>query len=123
MQLATFAHRDGDDARAAQLQREAIAIRRAHGDIRGVAEILASIGDYLTERGRHEVAAKVAARSNAIFEDIGGRGIPWVVQSNEATLAAARKELGASAFDAAVATGQALSVDDAIEVALHTLEQ
>jgi hypothetical protein len=69
------------------------------------------------------VAAKVAARSNAIFDDIGGRGIPWVVQSNDATLAAARNHLEASAFAATVVSGQALSVDDAIELALCTLEQ
>jgi hypothetical protein len=58
-----------------------------------------------------------------MFEDIGGRGVAWVVEGNEATVAAAREELGAAACDAAVAAGEALSADDVIDLALRTLEQ
>ena len=56
----------------------------------------------------------------ALREEIGG-GEPWIARMNEHTLSAIRGRLDKDAFAAAWEQGRTLTLDDAVRLALTTL--
>ena len=56
-----------------------------------------------------------------MFEGIGARP-PWLARMNEETLTAVREQLGEAAVAEAWEQGRALTVDEAVALALDSLE-
>nr|MBA3332839.1 tetratricopeptide repeat protein [Actinomycetota bacterium] len=70
--------------------------------------------------GRAGMAAQVFARAEALREEIGAREYTWIAEMNEGTLAIIRTQLDEAAFDEAWEQGRALTVDEAVALALDT---
>jgi non-specific serine/threonine protein kinase len=114
LSLGMLEHQTGDGERAVSLVREALQIRAGLGDKRGLAECLESLG--MISGGDHAVRALAAAAS--LREALGAEAAPERRAAIDRTLTTARSELGNEAFAAAWKTGRALSVEDAVSLAL-----
>lgn len=72
--------------------------------------------------GRVRTAAQLLSSSEALHEEIGAGVAWWAATRNERTLTAVRTQLEEAALAEAWEQGQALTVDDAIALALDSLE-
>lgn len=68
-----------------------------------------------------ETAVRLISCFEALREEIGG-GEAWVARMNEETLATIRTQLDEAAFTDAWKQGQALTADEAVALALQSLE-
>ena len=97
---------------------ESLALQRELGNKQGIGECLAGLAAAAAASGQPERAAEVFAASAALVADIG---IP-LSPVDQLTLAqdmdAVRARLGTSAWEAAWATGSALSTDEAVQLAV-----
>jgi predicted ATPase/class 3 adenylate cyclase len=116
-QLATLAFDDGRNAEAREMLREALRINRDHDIPGGIVENLCIFASFLASEGRPEIAARVLSRAGVLRDEIGGVS-SWVGEMNEKTLATVRTQLGEAAFADAWEQGEALTVDEAIALAL-----
>jgi class 3 adenylate cyclase len=69
-----------------------------------------------------EVDTRVLARSEALREEIGGVQYAWIAELNEGTLAIVRAELDEAALAEAWEDGRALTLDEAVALALAAVE-
>jgi len=118
-QLAKFALDQGRAQDALGMLKESLRIYRDL-DIRGgIAENLCHFADVLVAEGRAEMAARLLSRVEVLGEEVGG--VPsWVGEMNEKTLTTIRAQLDEAAFAEAWERGQALSVDEAVALALDS---
>ena len=118
-QLAKFALNQGRAQDALGMLKESLRIYRDL-DIRGgIAENLCHFADVLVAEGRAEMAARLLSRVEVLGEEVGG--VPsWVGEMNEKTLTTIRAQLDEAAFAEAWERGQALSVDEAVALALDS---
>jgi predicted ATPase/class 3 adenylate cyclase len=115
--LVRFAFDEDRHDDALLMLRELIVMWRRLGDLRRVAVILGRLAYPLAQLQRPEAATQLLARSLGLFEETGA-SVPWTAVENEETLAVIRTQLDQAAFDAAWERGRALTVDDAIALAL-----
>ena len=113
-QLALERH-DAADATRLYLQSSQVSI--AIDDVMAVAQTLAGLAGVALLGKEPERAARWLAAAKAYLEGIGASTIGYDEQYGRA-LAAARAALTASAFDAAWAAGQTLSLDQAVAEAI-----
>lgn len=108
----------GDVGRAAALFAEALAIQREVGNTLGIAECLTGYAGIAAARRRPEQAAQIFGVVDALR--VTAEGVVWPPEQVEYArhLAATRAQLDAGAFLAAWQTGQALSLDEALTVAV-----
>nr|MDQ2831208.1 tetratricopeptide repeat protein [Chloroflexota bacterium] len=117
-------HAQGDDACAALSHGEGLAMFHAIGDRLGVAESLEGLaavagrmGAARHKQGRTERAVRLLGAAAALREEVGSPLTPVERRAYEREVAGLRAALGDARFDAAWASGQALSLQQAINEA------
>ncbi len=119
--LAIVAVDDGRVEEARSLLKENFPMYLELDDLRGTGENLCRCAHALAAAGEAVTAAQLLGGSDAVFEGIGARP-PWLARMNDQTLAAVRDELEEPAVDEAREQGQALTVDEAVALALGSLD-
>ena len=108
----------GDTRRAAALFGESLTLMRQLGDTRAVAHCLAALAGTAARGGDDERAARLFAAADALLDGIGARLDPADRAERDRQVAATRARLGDAAFEAALAQGRALSLEQAAAEAL-----
>jgi hypothetical protein len=90
-------------------------------DLRGTGENLCRCAHALAAEGNAVTAAQLLGGSDAVFEGIGARP-PWLARMNDQTLAAILEKLEEPAVAEAREHGRALTVDEAVALALESLD-
>jgi predicted ATPase/DNA-binding CsgD family transcriptional regulator len=116
--LGLVAWRQGDAARAVADLSESLALRRELGERPGIAECLEGLAAVAAGTGRPDRAARLLGAAGALRAALGAPLPPIDRPDHEATVAATRAALGGTAFAAAWADRQALSLDEAEAYAL-----
>jgi adenylate cyclase len=109
----------GDYETACTLYSEGLTINRDLGNRRAIAYLLEDIGCLAILQGQPERALRLVGAAEALREDIGAPLAPTEKEDLERRLAPARRALSEEAAAAAVAAGQAMSVEQAIDYALQ----
>lgn len=118
-QLATLAFDDGRVQDALAMLKEALGINRDHDMPEGIVENLCIFAKFLAAQGRAEMAVQLMSSAEVLRDEIGGTS-SWVAEMNVKTLATIRAQLDDAAFAEAWEQGRALTVDEAIALALDT---
>ena len=117
-QLAIFARDEGRLKDAAAMLRDAIRIEHRLGAVLELAIDLGRLASVLAVSGRAGTAARLLSSSEALTERLGA-GVPWWAgRRNEQTFATIRAQLDEFAAAEARERGRALTVDDAVSLAL-----
>ncbi|MEJ7568640.1 MAG: tetratricopeptide repeat protein [Gaiellaceae bacterium] len=119
--MAWLAVSEGRVQDALPLLKESLRIKRDLGNPFEIATGLCSVASAITAAGRVETAVRLISCFEALREEIGG-GEAWVARMNEETLATIRTQLDEAAFTDAWKQGQALTADEAVALALQSLE-
>jgi predicted ATPase len=104
------------------LLRRSLVIWREAGDRTGLMEVLFSFADALAADGRAATAATLLSRGEALKEEIGGTE-RWVARMNERTLAKVQAKLDDAEFAEAWETGQKLTSDEAVALAVTSSDE
>jgi predicted ATPase/class 3 adenylate cyclase len=118
-QLARFALDEGRGDDALAMLQESLRINCDLGMRGGVVENLTSFAHALAVTGKQERAARLLSASQALAEEIGA-DITWVGEVREETLAVIRRELDEAAVAEAWEQGRALTLDEAVALALES---
>jgi predicted ATPase/class 3 adenylate cyclase len=119
--LAEVAYLQGDFARSCELYRESLSLRRELGDRSGIADSLEGLATALAPQGGGLAVARIMAAARKLREEIGSPPTPYKRETYDRRIAAARAAMrDGDAFDRAWEEGRALSLDDAIALALAT---
>jgi predicted ATPase/class 3 adenylate cyclase len=122
LSLAVLADRVRDEGRvrdALAMLKASLRISRNLGERVEIADVLGRLASTLAVAGRAGMAARLLSSSMALHEKIGSRRF-WVAQRNEETLATIRTQLDEAAFAEAWDQGQALTVDEAVALAMDS---
>jgi len=117
-QLASYARDEGRVEDALAMLKESLGILRELDDRLGIAENLGRFARALAVAGRPEEAAGMLGSSEALYEETGGGVLSWVAKMNEETRAIIRSTLDTAALAEAWEQGQALTLDEAVALAL-----
>jgi predicted ATPase len=121
-QLALFARDEGRLQDAAAMLREAICIEHDLGALLELAISLGRLASVLALAGSAGKAARLLSSSEALAENLGA-GVPWWARKrNEQTFATVRTQLNEAAAAEALASGRALTVDEAVSFALDAAD-
>ena len=107
---------------ALPLQNASLQIRRELGNRVEIGMSLCGVARAITVVGSVETAARLISCFEALREEIG-RGEPWVARMNEQTLATVHTQLDEAAFAEAWEQGRLLTLDEAVTLALSTLDE
>ena len=113
-QLALLALAEGQLDAARELGLESLAIRRALGQRQGLAHTLETLARVTAPQGRVAAAARLWGAAEALRQALGTPLPPVEQAEHEQWVAAARQQLGAAAWRAEWAAGQALPLDEAV---------
>jgi predicted ATPase/class 3 adenylate cyclase len=119
-QLALYARRDGRIADALSMHKDSLRIRYKLGDRPAIAENLCRFARTLADAGKTETAARLLAGAEALRQQIGSASVHAVATMNDETLSIIHSQLGESALAEAWEQGQALTVDEAVALALDS---
>ncbi|HEU0245754.1 MAG TPA: tetratricopeptide repeat protein, partial [Gaiellaceae bacterium] len=120
--LAWLAVGEGRAQDSLPLLHQSLLIKRESGDRVQIATGLSSTARALAAVGRR---METAARLIACFESLSGEigaGEAWVTRMNEETLPKIRAQLDDAAFNEAWEQGQNLTLDEAVALALSSLD-
>jgi predicted ATPase/class 3 adenylate cyclase len=117
-QLAILVRDEGRLPDAVAMLREAIRIEHGLGSVLELAIDLGRLASVLAVAGRAPEAAQLLSSSEALTEKLGARVPWWAGRRNEQTLATIRTQLDTAAAAKAWEHGQALTVDEAVALAL-----
>ena len=123
LSLGLVTHRVGDHGRAAALLREGLDLSREIGAKDLLIGGLGKIAQVAAAKGQPLQAARLAAASEASRDFLGKPPTPAERADHEALVLALRTVLGEQALAAAWAGGRALSLDDAVTLALEVAAQ
>jgi non-specific serine/threonine protein kinase len=112
----------GRSAEALGPLRESIATFAILEDTWGILNVLSQAVHPLAELGELQRAARLLGASHALRERIGAELLPVLQQAEDRGLAVTRAHLDETAFEAAVAAGRGLSLDEAIAEVLRPTE-
>jgi tetratricopeptide (TPR) repeat protein len=121
--LARVALCRGQAARAVELCREEVDFQHREAGRPDLVEALEPLAWALVADGQHDLGTRLLACAAREREEMGFVRYPVDRPYQERALDAARAGLGAAAFDAAWAKGEALSLEEAIEMAKETSHQ
>ena len=122
MDVGAIAHLAGDTATAAQAYAESLAIWRDLGESWWSASPLTGVAGLACAFGRYEQAARLLGVAARLWEVSGGAAAPHERVREEIAAAAARSALGEAVFANERASGSQMSMERAIEEALHITE-
>jgi predicted ATPase/class 3 adenylate cyclase len=114
--------REGRVQDALSMLKEAYRIDRNHGDRLEIALDLCRFAAALAAAGRAGTATRLLSRSDALREEIGVPFRAWGAEMNERTLSAIRTQLDEAALSEAWEAGRVLTVDEAVALALDSLD-
>jgi len=117
--LGETALAQGDAALATTHLTEALELFKDMRDRAGMAWCLAGLAGAAALGEEPERAAWLWGAAEALRDSIGARPAPAARATRERLMAQARAQLGATAFEAAWAAGQAVSQERALAVAMH----
>jgi tetratricopeptide (TPR) repeat protein len=120
--LAEYALYDGRVQDALPMLKESTRIYSNLGERHEIGVNLCRFARAYAMLGSARSAARVLARSEALREEIGGVQYAWIAELNEGTLAIVRAELDEAALAEAWEEGRALTLDDAVALALAAVE-
>jgi tetratricopeptide (TPR) repeat protein len=120
--LAIIAVDEGRVDDAVSMLKESHRIHRDLGDPIGVARGLCRVARVLASIERAGTAARLLSTAEALHEEVGASVRPWLAKMNEETLTAVREQLDETAFAEAWEQGGALTADDALALALDSLD-
>jgi predicted ATPase/class 3 adenylate cyclase len=116
--LAEVTLREGELDLGIERLCESMRLRRELGDRHGIAETLEGCARHAILSGRHDHAARLLGAAHALREEIGVTISGAERDEVERNLEDIREALGSSVFDALSAKGRALTMDQAVEMAL-----
>ncbi len=119
--LANIAVSQGRVEDALSMLKENHPIYRDVGDLLGSAVNLCRFARALAFAGRAATAARLLSCFEALRKEIGGSEV-WVTRDNQETLTMIRTQLDDAAFAEAWAQGRALTADEAVALALDSLD-
>ena len=120
--LASYAVEEGRVEDALSMATETLRIDCDLGDRHGIAVALCRCAGALAIAGKARPAAMLLASSEALHEEIGANVLPYLASGNEQTLATIRTQLDETALAEALERGQMLTVDEAVALALDSLD-
>ena len=109
----------GDQERGEALAREAVMYKHAIDDRHGLAMVLETLAWMAAEAGQHERAACLLGSAGRVRDEISLGLMELFRLQHERTVAIAVQGLGCTAFDAAVARGRAMTIDDGVVFAVE----
>ena len=118
--LAMLALDDGRLADARAMLEDAYGIDRDIGNIIFVSVDLARFAAICAAEGRMDAATRLLARSEALRDEIRWTPESWAAEEYEKTLGAVREQLDEAAFAEAWEQGRALTLDEAVALALDS---
>ncbi|HEY8631033.1 MAG TPA: hypothetical protein VIL73_10925, partial [Gaiellaceae bacterium] len=119
--LACYVRDDGRVEEALSMLNESYRIVRNLGDRVESADILSRFAEILGSARRPTTAARLLSCSETLREEFGA-GRSWVASRNEGTLALIRAQLDETAFTEAWEQGRALTADEAVALAMDSLD-
>ena len=120
--LGEYAINDGRLDQGAAMLRQSVRLFRDLGERERQAENACRFARALVAAGSPSIAARLLASAEALQEEIGAGRSPWLVEMNERTLRAIHAQLDDVAFAEAWEHGRALAVDDAVALAVDSLD-
>jgi predicted ATPase/class 3 adenylate cyclase len=117
--LSGIALREGRVRDALSMLKEAYRLDRDGGYIGEIALDLYDFAELLAAQGIAGTAARLLSRGEALREEIGEGLESWAAEMNEKTLTTIRAQLSAAAFDEAWEQGRALTIGEAVALALE----
>jgi tetratricopeptide (TPR) repeat protein len=120
--LAQFATDEGRHLDALAMLEEAYRLDCEFGDPHEIAMDLIWFARALAFAGRAGTAARLLSRSEATHEELGMTYPAWVAARKEEAMSRAQAQLEQVAFAEAWEQGRALTVDEAVSLALTALE-
>ena len=120
--LAGFAVNEGRTQDALSMLKEVYRIDRAVGEVREIADDLCRFGETLAATGRAGTAVRLLSSSEALRREIGARAPSYIVEMNAKTRTTIHAQLGEAAFAEAWEQGRALTPDEAVALALDSLD-
>ena len=118
LELGRVAHAQGYDARALALCRESLALSRKLANKSLIAFCLTTMAGVIQAVGDAVQAARLFGAAEMLLESLDAVLDPGGSLEYDSDLAAARTELGESAFEEARAEGQAMTFEQAVAYAL-----
>jgi len=119
--LAIIAVTEGRARDALSMLQESLRLNRDLGDRIGVAVDLRRFAAALSIDGKPETAARLLACAVTLGEEIGLK-LAWVTEGAEERIVMIREQLGDAAFDEAWEHGRTLTVDEAVALALESMD-
>jgi predicted ATPase/class 3 adenylate cyclase len=113
---------EGEYDLASERLSESLQIRKNLGDRRGLSETIERCARHAILTGRYERAAKLLGATSALREEIGFSVSEGDREEHEKNAGDVCTALGPAVFDALQAEGRALSLDQAVEMALAVEE-
>jgi hypothetical protein len=117
--LGLVAERQGNDVAARTLYKESLVLRREVGDQQGIAVSLEEFARLAGAQGQPGCGAQLWGAADALREALGAPRPPNEIGECEQAFVALRSTLGEEGFAAAWAAGRALSLEEAIALALE----
>jgi predicted ATPase/class 3 adenylate cyclase len=121
-QLAMLAREEGRLREASTMLKESLRIFRELGDRLELAMNLGRLANVLALTGSVGPAARLLSSSEALTEKLGASVSWWAGERNAKTLAIIRAQLDEAALSEAWEQGRALTVDEAVALALDSIE-
>jgi hypothetical protein len=106
----------------ASLLRDAYDLNRELGDRFREAVLVCRFGRMLAFAGRAEAAARVLASGETLYSEIGATPMGWLRRANDEALTLIRAQLDEAAFAEAWEHGRSLTADDAVALALGSVD-
>jgi tetratricopeptide (TPR) repeat protein len=116
--IAQYALDEGRVQDAVSMSAESLRINRDLGDRHGIATELCRCAGALAMAGKARTAIRLLASSEALHQEVGASMLPYLVAENERTLAEIRAQLDEAAIAEAWEQGRALTMEQAISLAL-----
>jgi predicted ATPase/class 3 adenylate cyclase len=116
--LGGMAQREGRFEDALVMLRDALRLFRRLGDRFHASAVLSKIASVLASTKQARAAAQLLGRAEALREEVGIRPV-WLEKVNEGTLAILHAELDEAAFAEAWDVGRAMTLDEAVALALE----
>jgi predicted ATPase len=116
--LAMYPADEGRFAEGLNMLRQSLTIWRDLQNRLEIAVTLARFASVLARAGRPEIAARLLARADALHDEVGFAVEPWIARMNKQTRVDIRTQIDEPAVAQAREQGRALTVDDAVALAL-----